>query len=103
MGRTRMLQELRVMRFDEVYGRFERGSLSCEQAADVLGVSHSTFRRYRRRYEAEGRCHINWAGWKESSVLGWVDAPALVQASPPPAQHHPSFDLALRKVHAELS
>ncbi|MCP4203610.1 MAG: ISNCY family transposase [bacterium] len=42
------------MRFDEVYGRFERGSLSCEQAADVLGVSLSTFRRYRRRYEAEG-------------------------------------------------
>ncbi len=42
------------MRFEDVYGRFQRGRLSCEEAADVLGVSLSTFRRYRRRYEAEG-------------------------------------------------
>lgn len=42
------------MRFEDVYGRFQRGRLSCAEAADLLGVSVSTFGRYRRRYEQEG-------------------------------------------------
>ncbi len=49
MGRARVLQEVRNMRFEDVYGRFQGGRLSCEEAADVLGVSLSTFERYRRR------------------------------------------------------
>ena len=31
-------------------------------------------------------CHMNWTGWKVSLLLGWVVAPALVQASPLPAR-----------------
>ncbi len=54
MGRARVLQEVRIMRFEDVYGRFQFGRLSCEQAADVLGLSVSTFGRWRRRYEGEG-------------------------------------------------
>ena len=54
MGRTTVLQEVRIMRFEDVYGRFRVGRLGCENAADFLGVSVSTFRRYRRRYEEEG-------------------------------------------------
>jgi len=54
MGRTTVLQEVRIMRFEDVYGRFRVGRLGCEDAADFLGVSVSTFRRYRRRYEEEG-------------------------------------------------
>jgi hypothetical protein len=42
------------MRFDEVYGRFQRGYLSCAEAADILGMSERSFLRYRMRYEAEG-------------------------------------------------
>jgi transposase len=42
------------MRFEEVYGRLQRRRLSCEAAAEVLGVSVSTFYRYRQRFEAEG-------------------------------------------------
>lgn len=42
------------MRFDEVMGRLTAGRLSCEEAADVLGISASTFYRWRRRYEAGG-------------------------------------------------
>lgn len=42
------------MRFEEIYGRFRRGRLSCEEAAEWLGVSLSTFGRCRRRYDAEG-------------------------------------------------
>ena len=42
------------MRFEEIYGRFDKGYLNCEEAADLLGVSLSSFRRHRRRYEEEG-------------------------------------------------
>jgi transposase len=42
------------MRFEDVFERYRLGRLSCEEAADVLGVSTSSFYRWRRRYEAEG-------------------------------------------------
>lgn len=42
------------MRFEEVMGRFGDGRLSCEAAADVLGMSVSSFYRWRRRFEARG-------------------------------------------------
>jgi hypothetical protein len=48
------LCEVRKMRFEEVYGRFGRGHLSCAEAADILGMSERSFLRYRMRYEAEG-------------------------------------------------
>jgi len=54
MGRTGVLQEVRAMRFEDVFGRYGAGRLSCEEAADVLGMSLSSFYRWRRRYEAEG-------------------------------------------------
>jgi hypothetical protein len=42
------------MRFEEVYGRFQHGRLSCAEAADILGMSERNFLRYRTRYEAAG-------------------------------------------------
>jgi transposase len=54
MGRGRVLSEVRAMRFEEVFGRYRCGRLSCEEAADVLGMSVSSFFRWRRRYEAGG-------------------------------------------------
>lgn len=54
MGWTSALRGIRIMRFDEVYGRFLRGSLSCGEAADLLGMSERNFLRYRHRYEADG-------------------------------------------------
>jgi transposase len=42
------------MRFDDVYGRYQRGQLTCEEAADLLSLSVSTFYRSRHRFEAEG-------------------------------------------------
>jgi transposase len=42
------------MKFEEVYGRSYRGELSQLEAAEILGVSERTFRRWRGRYEAEG-------------------------------------------------
>lgn len=54
MRRSETLQEVRMMRFEDIYGRFGGGSLSCEEAAELLGSSVSTFYRMRQRYEEEG-------------------------------------------------
>ena len=54
MRRTEQLQGLRLMKFEDVYGRSYRGELSQCEAAEVLGMSERTFRRYRDRFEADG-------------------------------------------------
>ncbi len=54
MERVRVLSEVRAMRFEEVLDRRRSGRLSCEEAADVLGKSVSSFFRWRRRFEAGG-------------------------------------------------
>jgi len=54
MGRTGVLQEIRMLRFEEIYDRFHGGRLSASEAADWLGVSERTFRRQRFRFEEEG-------------------------------------------------
>jgi transposase len=54
MRRTELLQEIRKMRFAEVYGRWDKGRLTQEEAAEILGVCDRTFRRYIERYEQGG-------------------------------------------------
>ena len=54
MRRTEQLPGLRLIKFEEVYGRTLRGVLSQAEAAEILGVSERTFRRWRDRYEADG-------------------------------------------------
>jgi transposase len=54
MNRTKLLQEIRTMRFEEAYGGWSEGRLRQEEAARLLGVCERTFRRYVDRYEEEG-------------------------------------------------
>ena len=54
MRRTEQAQGLRLMKFEEVYARTTARLLSQAEAAEVLGVSERTFRRWRDRYEADG-------------------------------------------------
>lgn len=54
MRRTEMLQEIRKMRFEEVYSGWSESRLSQEEAALILGVCDRTFRRYIDRYEDLG-------------------------------------------------
>ena len=42
------------MKFEDVYGRSCRGGLSRAAAAEILGNSERTYRRWRDRYEAQG-------------------------------------------------
>ena len=54
MKPTELLQGLRVMKFVELNGRVKRRSLTQAEAAQILGVSERTFRRWRDREEEEG-------------------------------------------------
>ena len=54
MRRTEVLQGLREMKFEDVYDRFQRGRLSSAEAAEWLGVSERTFRRWCGRFDDEG-------------------------------------------------
>ena len=58
MGRTEQAQGLRLLKFEEVYGRTCCGVLSQPEAAEIPGVSERTFRRWRDRYEAEGAADL---------------------------------------------
>ena len=54
MNRAEVLQEVRLMKFDELYSRRTADKLTQEQAAEILGISVRTMRRWEERYEAEG-------------------------------------------------
>jgi len=54
MRRTEMLQEIREMRFEELYFGWSESRLTQEEAARILGVCDRTFRRYIDRYEEAG-------------------------------------------------
>ena len=54
MGRAEVLQGVRQMRFEGLLERRERGELSQGEAAEMLGVSERTFRRWRDRLRDEG-------------------------------------------------
>ena len=53
MDRARIHEGIRRMRFADVLGRTERSELSQLEAAELLGVSERTFRRWRERYRED--------------------------------------------------
>ena len=56
MRRTEALQGVRMMRFLDILGRYEAAEFNQLEAAELLGVSERTFRRWQARYEEkEGR------------------------------------------------
>jgi transposase len=54
MTRATVLQEVRQMRFEELYARRQRRELTMAEAAEMLGVTERTFRRWNGRYETDG-------------------------------------------------
>src|SRR5271156_5663946 len=71
MDRARIHEGIRRMRFSDILGRSERSELSQMAAAELLGISERTFRRWRDRH-------------REAGVAGLVDrrlAPSLRRAS----------------------
>jgi transposase len=54
MDRARINEGIRRMRFEELLERHERGELDRASAAEMLGISDRTFRRWRDRLHDEG-------------------------------------------------
>lgn len=54
MKRTEWQEETRLMRFEETYVGWQKGRLTQEEAAQILGVSDRSFRRYIHRYNESG-------------------------------------------------
>jgi transposase len=54
MDRARIHEGIRRMRFEDVLGRTERSELSQMEAAELLGISERTFRRWRDRHREHG-------------------------------------------------
>ncbi|HEY5409809.1 MAG TPA: ISNCY family transposase [Caulobacteraceae bacterium] len=54
MDRARINEGIRRMRFEELLDRHEKGELGQEAAAEMLGISDRTFRRWRDRLHDEG-------------------------------------------------
>ena len=54
MDRARIHEGVRQMRFEGLLERHERGDLSQIEAAEMLGMSERTFRRWRDRLREEG-------------------------------------------------
>ncbi len=73
MGRAGVLQGVRQMRFEGLLERHERGELSQEEAAEMLGVSERRFRRWRDRLRDEGPAGLRD---RRISKTGQLDASA---------------------------
>jgi len=58
MDRARIHEGIRRMRFSDVLGRTERSELSQMEAAELLGVSERTFRRWRDRQQEMGEAGL---------------------------------------------
>jgi transposase len=58
MRRTEAKEAVRMARFLTLLHRWESAELNQEEAAELLGVSERTFRRWTRRYEEEGEAGL---------------------------------------------
>lgn len=58
MRRSEALQGVRMVRFRSVLGRYESQEINQIEAAEMLGVSERTFRRWCRRFDGEGQAGL---------------------------------------------
>ena len=54
MRLTEARQGVRMLKFMDVFGRWEAARLTQLEAAELLGIGERSFRRWCRRYEEEG-------------------------------------------------
>ena len=80
MRRTEVLQGLRIMKFEDLYTRRQARELTQEQAAEILGVSVRTLRRWEDRFEVDGARQVfttaalsAWRGTTVAQVLELFD------------------------------
>ena len=54
MRRSALLEGIRMLKFGKIHERYEREELSQVEAAELLGISERTFRRWCGRYREDG-------------------------------------------------
>src|SRR4051812_23355040 len=59
MDRARIHEGVRRMRFENILDRSQRSELSQMEAAELLGISERTFRRWRDRHREAGPCGLD--------------------------------------------
>ena len=62
MRLTEARQGVRMLKFMDVFGRWEAAELNQLDASELLGVGERTFRRWCRRYEEVGETGLRIAG-----------------------------------------
>ena len=62
MGTASIHEGVRRMRFSSLLDRQERGEITQEEAAEMLGVHVRTFQRWAGRYEDEGKRDLPTGG-----------------------------------------
>ena len=67
------LQEIRIMRFKRVYTGWKTRTMTQDQAAEILGVSARTFRRYIYKYDEDGLAHLFDFSQKPGQKLGFFE------------------------------
>ena len=58
MRRTEALQGVRMIKFRNVLDRYEASEFNQAEAAELLGVSERTFRRWSQRYDEAGEAGL---------------------------------------------
>ena len=58
MRLTEARQGIRMLKFMDVFGRWEASELSQLEASELLGMGERTFRRWCRRYEEDGEAGL---------------------------------------------
>ena len=58
MRRTEAHQGIRMLKFVDVFGRWDSLELNQQEAAELLGMGERTFRSWCRRYEEEGEAGL---------------------------------------------
>ena len=82
MSRMRLLQDLRLMKFEDILSKRTAGKLTQEQGAEILGISVLTLRRWEGRYEAEGLKGFTIAGlvsWTNRSTRSPLRTAAMLK------------------------
>jgi hypothetical protein len=84
MRRTEALQGVRVAMFLTIRRRWESAELNEDEAAELLGVSTRTFRRWRNRCDEHGEAGFWTSGSTRRRASGFPPpAPIVVEISGP--------------------
>ena len=108
MDQARFLQRVRMNQFKKVYDRWKQKKLTQKEAAEQLGITERTFRRYIVRYRGEGTEGLldssPWEGITQAgSTTGDLRDGGDVQGSLPATQHSSLLTKLTRERHGGKS